>query len=548
MFSLSPLQVHRLGYVPPLPSVLHDFPDLVPYEIQQTDSSRDDDLGSNFMNTRGRPILAFKKGNGKAVPNPLIVGIVLSGGQAPGGHNVIWGLYEAIMKIHPKSKLIGFCGGPSGIIKNQTIPIDAALLSRYKNQGGFDMLGSGRTKIETPEQFQAAESTVRLLDLDGLVIVGGDDSNTNAAFLAEYFIRKSVKTCVVGVPKTIDGDLQNEFIEISFGFDTACKVYSEIIGNILRDALSTKKYWHFIKLMGRTASHITLECALQTRPNLTLISEEIAQKNLSLSAVTEEIADMICARAKIGKNYGGILIPEGVVESISGCKEMIQELNHIIAAPKPSNQTNGNDRNREEQVTLVCKQLSPAALHCFREIPPEIQDQLLADRDPHGNVRVSKIETERLFISLVEKELRKRTSSGLYSGTFLAQPHFCGYEGRSALPSNFDAGYCYALGFLSALLVREKATGYMSCIGNLSAPPEQRTLSGVPLFSMLHTEKREGKEKTVIRKSLVDLHGKVFNRFIEQRGDWILEDRYSCPGPIQFEGPKEITDSCPQNI
>jgi pyrophosphate--fructose-6-phosphate 1-phosphotransferase len=544
MLPLSPLQLHRLTYIPQLPLILRDFEFLIPEPIENPFKSLDKDLDPLFSGAGNRPILKFKKGSVRRTSELIRVGIVLSGGQAPGGHNVIWGLYEALKKLNSENVLIGFCEGPMGILKNKSIIIDEKLLGRYKNQGGFDLLGSGRTKIETAEQLAASESTIKQLDLDGLVIVGGDDSNTNAAFLAEFFLKRGVKTRVVGVPKTIDGDLKNEFIKISFGFDTACKVYSEIIGNTLKDAISTKKYYHFIRLMGRSASHITLECALRTRPNLAFIGEEVAKKKQSLTQLVEQVADMVCARAKIGKNYGGILIPEGIIEFIPEFKEMIRELNAISM----SDFDLGEQGGKQKRLDYLYEKLSTTASDCFGALPEQIQDQLLLDRDPHGNVQVSKIETERLFIALVERELNRRKLAGIYSGHFNAQPLFCGYEGRSGLPSNFDCGYCYALGFLSALLIEANATGYIGSIGNLSSPAENWEVAGIPIANMLHREEREGKQKSVIRKALVDLDDAHFLSFTNQRTAWILEDHYCCPGPIQFEGPKHITDTGPLTL
>lgn len=544
MSSLSLLQTYRLKYKPTLPSALESFSSLIPkVDNERNTIKQNEKLKTLFPHTCDQPILHFQEGN--VIARPLRVGVVLSGGQAPGGHNVIAGLYDALKKIHSDSSLIGFLDGPNGIVKNKTKEIDEKLINLYRNQGGFDLIGSGRTKIETPDQFSAAESTVKQLALDGLVIIGGDDSNTNAALLAEYFKQKGIKTSVVGVPKTIDGDLKNEFIEISFGFDTACKIYSEIIGNILKDALSSKKYYFFIKLMGRSASHIALECALKTHPNLTLISEEIAEKKLSLEQLVIQMVDLICSRSEQNKDYGVILIPEGVIEFIPEFKQMIQELNSLLVSGGPHAAILENLESFQAKQDYLSKCLSAEASHCFKNIPEQIAEQLLLDRDPHGNVQVSKIETERLFVSLVERELKKRKQQGTYKGKFAAQPLFCGYEGRSGLPSNFDCQYCYALGYVAALLVRSEVTGYMSCINNLTKPVTEWTLAGVPIFQMLHLEVRGDKTKPVIRKALVDLTGKAFQLFSSQRDRWMFKDNYSCPGPIQFEGPSEIVDSCP---
>lgn len=540
---LSLLQQIRAQYQPGLPSILQEITNLTPIpRTNDVKKGHDERVSTYFPKTAKQPFLTFSMGKNIKHTSKR-VGVVLSGGQAPGGHNVIVGLYDALKKLHPDSRLFGFCNGPSGILKDKFIEITGNVLTPYRNQGGFDLIGSGRTKIETPEQFEAAETTVKALDLDGLVIIGGDDSNTNAALLAEYFLKKGCKTVVTGVPKTIDGDLKNEDIEISFGFDTACKVYSEIIGNILRDSLSAKKYYFFIKLMGRSASHIALECALQTHANLTLISEEIQDQRKTLQQISSEICDMICARAKLGKDYGVILIPEGIIEFIPEFKMLINELNTLLAKNKPHLEKITALNSNEDKFSYIASQLSSAAGSCFQEIPSDIRLQLLMDRDPHGNVQVSKIETERLFIESVEKELKQRTVSSEYQGKFSPQPHFCGYEGRSGLPSNFDAQYCYALGHVAALLVDASATGYICCIQNLSSPVEEWQVGARAITSMMTLEERHGQEKLVIRKALVDLKGKPFAAFKANREEWKLQDDYLSPGPIQFHGPKELTDA-----
>lgn len=544
MVALSLLQQHRLKYKPKLPAILRHLTSLV--AVKESQDIEPSDLQKFFSHICAQPILHFKKGEEQPMPaTPLKVGVVLSGGQAPGGHNVISGLFDALKTFHSESRLIGFCDGPNGIVKNKTLEITAERLASYRNQGGFDLIGSGRTKIETPEQFKAAEETIKALDLDGLVIIGGDDSNTNAAFLAEYCEKKGLKTRVIGVPKTIDGDLKNAFIEVSFGFDTACKVYSEIIGNILRDTLSAKKYYYFIKLMGRSASHITLECALQTHVNMALISEEVAENKQTLSQLIDQIANMICIRAEQGKNYGAILIPEGIIEFIPEFKRMIQELNQLLASLSAHAEHLESRKDWQEEIKNIANQLSPESAQCFLSLPGLIQEQLLLDRDPHGNVQVSKIETERLLIALVEKELHRRKQQGSYKGHFSAQALFCGYEGRSGLPSNFDSQYCYALGYLAALLIHMGATGYICCIKHLTEPVEEWEIIGLPLFSLLHMEMREGKQKAVIQKALVDLAGDAFIAFKDKRETWLKEDDYCSPGPIQFNGPPEITDAPP---
>lgn len=532
-----------MQYQPTLPDALNDIESLAPIHKEEEGTFDKSELLHLFPKTHRQPILRFRKGMEKTQHNPLKVGVVLSGGQAPGGHNVISGLYDALKKLNPKSKLFGFQNGPSGIVQNRHIEITEQILAAYRNQGGFDLIGSGRTKIETEEQFQAAEDTAKTLDLDGLVIIGGDDSNTNAALLAEHFLNRGIKTKVVGVPKTIDGDLKNAYIEASFGFDTAAKTYSEIIGNILRDTLSAKKYYYFIKLMGRSASHITLECALQTHPNLTLISEEVESNKNSLMDLIQEISDLVCQRAEKGKDYGAILIPEGIVEFIPEFKQLIKELNELLS-PEKSHLANIESKAlKEEKVEYMAKQLTQPSTKCYEALPQEIQIQLLLDRDPHGNVQVSKIETERLFIEMVKKELKDRQKKGLYKGKFSGQPHFCGYEGRSCMPSNFDSQYCYALGHVAALLIDCGATGYMSCVQNLFQTVETWEIGGIPLISMMHLEKRHGKDKPVIQKALVDLAGPVFSKFVKERDDWKLQDDYQYPGPVQFFGPSELTET-----
>jgi pyrophosphate--fructose-6-phosphate 1-phosphotransferase len=538
---MSPLQKARVLYHPVLPRSLEKLASLA--AVAEGKVEAQEKIATQFPHTHGQPLLRFKQGAAELHHRPLAVGVVLSGGQAAGGHNVIAGLFDALKKLNPSSRLIGFCEGPSGIIKDKTLEITEQLLYPYRNQGGFDMIGSGRTKIETEEQFQAAEHTVKSQKLDGLVIVGGDDSNTNAALLAEYFRHRQVNCSVVGVPKTIDGDLKNALIEVSFGFDSACKTYSEIIGNILRDALSAKKYYYFIKLMGRSASHIAMECAFQTRPNLALIGEEIEAEGNTLAEVVAKICDLISLRATKGKNYGAILIPEGIVEFIPEVKLLISELNALLAPDRPHQAKIDQFATREEGVDYAMKFLSTSAVKCFSQLPKSIQIQLMEDRDPHGNVQVSKIETERLLMEMVERELLKRAQAGSYNGKFSGQPLFCGYEGRSCFPSNFDSQYCYALGFVAALLVDGGHTGYMSAVQDLTQAVESWRAAGVPITSMMHLEMRHGQPKPVIKKALVDLKGKPFAEFKQQRDHWVLHDEYTSPGPIQFAGPKELSES-----
>lgn len=539
MYSL--LQKLRMNYAPKLPKSIQEIRDLVVEEVEPFYESQSQELKKHFPNSLHQPLVHFKKGNTQK-HEPLKVGVVLSGGQAPGGHNVLSGLYDALKKLNSQSQLYGFLNGPSGILENKAIEITETVLAPYRNQGGFDLIGSGRTKIETPDQFRAAEAAMKERGLNGLVIVGGDDSNTNAALLAEYFLSKGLDIRVIGVPKTIDGDLKNRFIEISFGFDTACKTYAEIIGNISRDTISAKKYYYFIKLMGRSASHVTLECALQTHPNLALIGEEIEAENRTLNAITQQIADLIVERAKLGKDYGIILIPEGIVEFIPEFKQLIKELNDLLSPGSP-HLSKIEAAAKGEKIALVQELLTKSSQQCFQSIPDEIQLQLLIDRDPHGNVQVSKIETERLFIETVKAELKNRKKKGDYTGKFTAQPLFCGYEGRSCFPSNFDSQYCYALGHVAALLLDAGLTGYMSCVQQLFQPVEDWQISGIPITSLMHLEQRHGSAKPVIRKALVELEGNVFNSFKRQRDKWRLSDNFRYPGPIQFYGPVELTDA-----
>jgi len=530
----------RLEFKPRIPKTLRDIAALNPSvaKAAPTDNGWLKDL---FPNTWQQGSISFDN-DGGASHSPLRVGVVLSGGQAPGGHNVISGLYDALKTLHTESCLLGFKNGPSGILDNDTVEINESLLKCYRNTGGFDIIGSGRTKIESIEQMEAAEKTVRDLKLDGLVIIGGDDSNTNAALLAEFFLEKGCQTKVTGVPKTVDGDLKNEHIEISFGFDSATKVYSELIGNILRDARSAKKYYHFVKLMGRSASHIALECALQTHPHLALISEEIAAKNMTFQQIVNDIADMVAGRAADGKNYGVVLIPEGVIEFIPEFKVLISELNNLLAREDMAREIEGI-ASRDEKTRFVSRQLSWEAKRCFDAIPENIQNEMLLERDPHGNVQVSKIETERLFTQAVRRELRRRASEGNYQGKFSTQPHFFGYSGRSAFPSNFDSQYCYSLGFVAAVLIDAGMTGYMGCVCNLAKDVGEWKIKGIPLTTMMTMEERHGKSKPVIKKALVELDGAPFKYFEEMRETWKYSDDYACPGPMQFYGPKELSEA-----
>jgi pyrophosphate--fructose-6-phosphate 1-phosphotransferase len=526
------LEIHRTKFQPILPHLLQELDKV---HFNEVDTSLKDPSTAQFFSLLSHKTVIAAVGAARK-SSSLRVGVVLSGGQASGGHNVISGLYDALQKIHPESVLFGFLDGPSGIISGKYQKIDQALLASYRNMGGFDLLGSGRTKIETAEQLQASLATVRNLDLDGLVVIGGDDSNTNACILAQYFLNHGCKVHVVGVPKTIDGDLQNEYVSISFGFDSACKVYSEMIGNIARDAISAKKYYHFIKLMGRSASHITLECALATQINYSLLGEEIADRGTTLSQIISDISDMIVKRAEMGKNYGVILIPEGLIEFIPEIKSLIEELNKILA------------ENADVSLNNVISFLSPKSKNCFLSFPESIQKQLILARDPHGNVQLSLIETERLLSECVAKELTTRYEKGSYKGKFLAVQHFLGYEGRAGMPSNFDAHYTYALGFVAALLLRDKLTGYMCFVKNLTKPVCEWTVGGVALMSLMHREIRHGKEKMVIKKTLMSTKEIPFLTYQKHREEWKYHDEYRFPGPIQFFGPDSVTFSVPLTL
>ncbi len=529
---ISRLQELREKYVPKLPKILHHLKRLQ-FETKETTSAvkHVEELKKIFPKTFGRKLVSAKEGSERTT-GPLKVGVVFSGGQASGGHNVIAGLLDALIALNSQSQLFGFLAGPSGIIEGNFTEITQKTVAPYRNQGGFDLIGSGRTKIETDEQLAAALKNMQKMQLDGLVVIGGDDSNTNAAILAEYFLQNRCNTSVVGVPKTIDGDLKNAHVATSFGFDTACKVYSEMIGNIARDALSAKKYTHFIKLMGRSASHIALECALSTHPNMTLIGEEVFAMRKTLDKITNEICDLISKRAEAGKNYGVVLIPEGLIEFIPEMGMLISELNKLGANQLLSPQD-------------AAHKLQAESRRCFEALPVEIQKQLLLERDPHGNVQVSLIDTEQLLMYTVKKELDKRKKEGNFKGKFAAINHFFGYEGRAGFPSNFDAHYCTALGYAAALLVNEKLTGYMACIEHLEKEVERWTIAGLPITMLMNMETRKGKEKPVIQKALVDLKGKPFAYFNMHRDSWAVQDHFCFPGPMQFFGDLRITDTVP---
>jgi pyrophosphate--fructose-6-phosphate 1-phosphotransferase len=536
---LSALQTARYQYAPKLPAVLTAKLDTIAIETGKPTQSiaNQTELKALFKNTYGKPLVTFVKGKNKDVSKVLRVGVILSGGQAPGGHNVIAGLYDGIKKGNKNSKLYGFQGGPSGLIDGKYVEIKDKFMDEYRNTGGFDIIGSGRTKIETAEQYAASMATAKKMKLDAIVIIGGDDSNTNAALLAEKFLGAGMSTQVIGVPKTIDGDLKNEMIETSFGFDTACKTYSEVIGNIERDANSAKKYWHFIKLMGRSASHIGLECALQTQPNVCLISEEIEEKKMTLRQITEYIANIVAKRAANGENFGVALIPEGLVEFVPEMKALIAELNDLMA--KKADEF-AKLSGFEAQSAWLVKNLTKASADTFTTLPAGIAAQLLMERDPHGNVQVSLIETEKLLSSLVAEKLAEMKKAGTFKGKFAALHHFFGYEGRCAFPSNFDADYCYSLGFTAFILVAGGLTGYLSSVRNLTAPAKDWVAGGVPLTMMMNMEQRHGSQKPVIRKALVELDGKPFKEFAKNRDEWAVKTSFTYPGAIQYYGPDEV--------
>jgi len=541
MIELSPLHAARYAYVPKVPEIfLESIVNIAPRATAVVEPEKDREaLKSAFPNSYGKPAVQFVDSQSPAKTAPLTVGVILSGGPAAGGHNVIAGLFDALKKAHPQSTLIGFKGGPSGLIDGKYLELNSEIVDRYRNTGGFDIIGSGRTKIETQEQLEKSFENAKKLALDALVVVGGDDSNTNAAMLSEYFRKRGAAVTVVGVPKTIDGDLKNEWIESSFGFDTATKVYAELIGNICRDAASGRKYWHFIKLMGRSASHIALECAFLTRPNIALISEEVEAKKMSLSSIVATIADAISARAAKGENFGVIIVPEGLIEFIPEIKILITEINDIIAA---AGSTYESLAKGEAQRSFIASHLGPESAGLFSSLPEAIQAQLCWDRDPHGNVQVSRIETEKLLVEMTSRRLRELAEKGEYKGKFDYQTHFFGYEGRCAFPSNFDADYCYSLGYDACLLILHGLSGYIAAIRNLSAPAKDWLPGGIPIVSMMNLEHRHGKDKPVIKKALVELEGEPFKAFSQAREAWALSSDYRIPGSIQYFGPPAITD------
>ena len=537
------LQTLRGEYKPKMPSSITGATKLV--EGKKTQSVADqEEIKRLFPNTYGMPIITFEKSNLSQEGKPINVGVILSGGQAPGGHNVISGIFDGIKLINKESKLYGFLNGPSGLVDHNYIELTEDIINEYRNTGGFDMIGSGRTKLEKESQFDKGLEICKKLNIKAIVIIGGDDSNTNACVLAEYYLKHNSGVQVIGVPKTIDGDLKNEMIETSFGFDTATKVYSEVIGNIERDANSAKKYWHFIKLMGRSASHVTLECALKTQPNIALIGEEVEQKNESLDDIVTYIATIVKKRADNGLNFGTALIPEGLIEFIPAIKKLIQELNDMLAA----NQKEFDKISDNDKIKFVAEHLTKENAELFKSLPETVSKQLALERDPHGNVQVSLIATEQLLADMVAKKLDQWKKEGKYNGKFAVQRHFFGYEGRCAAPSNFDADYCYSLGRVASLLINSGKTGYMSSVRDLTKPASEWVAGGIPITAMMNMEKRSGEMKPVIQKALVKLEAGPFKYFASKREEWAVNTSFNYPGPIQYWGPSEITDLTTETI
>ena len=539
---LSPLQIARYQYTPKLPGMLRGgIATICVKEGLETTSVADQEkIKALFPNTYGKKEITFQLGENTSPAKKQVVGVILSGGQAPGGHNVVCGLYDALKATSADNELYGFKNGPAGLINDDYIIFDDEYINKFRNTGGFDIIGSGRTKLETQEQFAVAAEVCKAHGITAIVIIGGDDSNTNAALLAEYFAAHNCGVQVIGCPKTIDGDLKNDDIECSFGFDTATKTYSELIGNIERDANSAKKYWHFVKVMGRSASHVALECALETQPNVCLISEEVAAKKMSLSQIANYIADSVEKRAANGMNFGVAIIPEGVVEFVPEFSSLIHEINELLAGSKAD--AFNELPNWKEKYAFIEKGLSAEAMAVFAILPEGIQQQLFLERDPHGNVQVSLIESEKLFSALVKDVLAERKQAGTYKGKFSPLHHFFGYEGRCAFPSNFDADYCYSLGYNAFMLIQYGYNGYLSKVSNLSKPAEEWVAGGMPITKMMNMERRHGEDKPVIRKALVELEGKPFKYFEAHRDAWAVETAYTYPGAIQYYGPREVCD------
>jgi len=542
---ISPLQQVRQEYAPKLPPALRSGASVKVEKGAPLAAFADaEKIAALFPSTSNMPDLKFSAG-GSGESKPVNVAVILSGGQAPGGHNVIAGIYDGIKSLNKASRMFGFKGGPSGLVDNDYVEITDDFMNEYRNTGGFDMIGSGRTKLEQVEQFDKGAVNCKALGISALVIIGGDDSNTNACLLAEYYKAKNIPIQVIGCPKTIDGDLKNKFIETSFGFDTASKVYSELIGNISRDANSAKKYWHFIKLMGRSASHITLECALKTHVNAAIISEEVAAKKQTLSGIVDDLAKIVAKRAENKENFGVVLVPEGLIEFIPEMKVLIGELNDVLAA-------NADEFNAiakpEDKIAYISGKLCAASASVYAQLPTAIQLQLSMDRDPHGNVQVSLIETEKLLAQLVKQRLAAMKADGKYVGKFSSQTHFFGYEGRCAAPSNFDADYCYSLGFNAAAIIGSGATAYMSYVGNLAKSADEWTAGAVPLTAMMNVEHRHGADKPVIKKALVELDDAPFKFFAANRDDWAVNTSFVYPGPIQYFGPSVVCDAKTETI
>ena len=540
--NISPLQKARYEYTPKLPGMLRQgIANICVKEGAETQSVADQDkIKALFPNTYGKKEITFEKGQNTSAAKKQVVGVILSGGQAPGGHNVICGLYDALKATDKDNVLLGFKGGPDGLLKNDYLEFDDEFIDAYRNTGGFDIIGSGRTKLETKEQFAIVAENAKKNGLTAVVIIGGDDSNTNAATLAEYMAANNTGIQVIGCPKTIDGDLKNEDIEASFGFDTATKTYSELIGNIERDANSAKKYWHFVKVMGRSASHVALECALETQPNICLIGEEVAAKKMSLAEITNYIADSVEARGNNGDNFGVAIIPEGIVEFVPEFSKLIAEINELLAGSKTEEFNALPDW--EAKYNFIKAGLTAESFAVFDILPQFVQQQLFLERDPHGNVQVSLIESEKLFSEMVKAELAKRKAAGTYKGKFGAQHHFFGYEGRCAFPSNFDADYCYSLGYNAFMLIQYGYTGYLSKVSNIAKPAEEWVAGGMPITKMMNMERRNGEDKPVIRKALVELDGAPFKYFEAHRKQWAVETCFKYPGAIQYYGPAEVCD------
>ena len=540
--NLSPLQKARYEYAPKLPGMLRNgIAEICVKEGEDTQSVADQDkIKALFPNTYGKKEITFQKGQNTSAAKKQVVGVILSGGQAPGGHNVVCGLYDALKATNKDNVLFGFKGGPSGLLENDYVIFDDEYIDQYRNTGGFDIIGSGRTKLETEQQFGIVAEVAKKHGLTAIVIIGGDDSNTNAAVLAEYMAAHGTGVQVIGCPKTIDGDLKNEDIEASFGFDTATKTYAEVIGNIERDCNSAKKYWHFIKVMGRSASHVALECALKTQPNICLISEEVAAKKMSLSQIADQIADAVAKRAAKGLNFGVAIIPEGVVEFVPEFSVLISEINELLAGSK-ADEFNALP-TWADKYAFIEKGLTKASMDVFAILPQTIQQQLFLERDPHGNVQVSLIESEKLFSALVADKLKAMAAEGKYDGKFSPLHHFFGYEGRCAFPSNFDADYCYSLGYNAFMLIQYGYTGYLSTVSNLSKPAEEWVAGGMPITKMMNIERRHGEDKPVIRKALVELDGAPFKYFEAHRAEWAVETAFTYPGAIQYYGPAEVCD------